>query len=138
MILTHIAIRALPDLCRGIVSVGPGHLDPWIPFMVNSLKAPARPGLFISAVRVRSSKPEGRPVTCRAACKEKAAIKTRTPPQEKGGVLGNPHWHLLGEPEGSGELSRRIDLHSPDKWARQKFPHPRCNLATVFKLFSSK
>jgi hypothetical protein len=27
--------------------------------------------------------------------------KTRTPPeQEKGGVLGNPHWHLPGEPEG--------------------------------------
>jgi hypothetical protein len=41
--------------------------------------------------------------------------KTRTPPeQEKGGVLGNPHWHLPGEPEGSGELSRRIGLHSPD------------------------
>jgi hypothetical protein len=27
--------------------------------------------------------------------------KTRTPPeQEKGGVLGNPHRHLPGEPEG--------------------------------------
>jgi hypothetical protein len=40
------AIRALPDLCFGIVSKGPGHLDPWIPFMVSTpLKAPARPGL---------------------------------------------------------------------------------------------
>ena len=24
------AIRALPDLCIGIGSKGPGHLDPWI------------------------------------------------------------------------------------------------------------
>jgi len=41
--------------------------------------------------------------------------KTRTPPeQEKGGVLGNPHRHLPGSQRGSGELSRRIGLHSPD------------------------
>jgi len=40
--------------------------------------------------------------------------KTRTPPeQEKGGVLGNPHRRLPGEPEGL-RRSRRIGLHSPD------------------------
>src|SRR5262245_44400892 len=42
--------RALPDLCLGIVSGRLGHLDPWIltPFMVDTLKAPARPGLSLS------------------------------------------------------------------------------------------
>jgi hypothetical protein len=44
----------------------------------------------------------------------RGASKTRTPPkQEKGGALGNPHWHLPGKPEGPGELSKRIGLHSP-------------------------
>ena len=41
-------IRALPDLCLGIVSERLGHLDSLDLFHgLNSLKAPARPGLFV-------------------------------------------------------------------------------------------
>jgi len=44
------AIRALPDLCLGIVSEGPGHLDPWIGQLLESLGC-ARGSLFYVSVR---------------------------------------------------------------------------------------
>jgi hypothetical protein len=44
------AIRALPDLCLGIGSEGPGHLDPWIGQLLESLGC-ARGFLFYVSVR---------------------------------------------------------------------------------------
>src|SRR5499427_9849270 len=39
-------IRALPDLCLGIVSERLGHLDPWISFHGQLLESPGTPGAF--------------------------------------------------------------------------------------------
>src|SRR5690349_18197549 len=64
---------------------------------------------FHRSVRLNIRRANRALVLRRARCRAEREpfAKTRTPPeQEKGGVLGNPHWHLPGEPEGSGELSR--------------------------------
>src|SRR6516164_9994111 len=54
-----VAIRALSDLCRGIVSARLGHLDPWIPSYGHSLKAPDVPGAFFCSLK-RGNRGAGR------------------------------------------------------------------------------
>src|SRR5215471_16925972 len=48
-----IAIRALPDLCLGIVSERLGHLDPWISLSWSELESPGTPGAFFYSVVYR-------------------------------------------------------------------------------------
>ena len=51
-----VAIRALSDLCFGIVSDHLGHLDPWISFHGQLLESPGTPGAFFAKGRLARKK----------------------------------------------------------------------------------